>query len=103
MGDDAKDPVDHARTTRPHAGESMKNTASLPGLIIIGLAVLAFVICLVAFATGHDDTGLGFGVGAIVACVIGLGWLGVQYRRVRSIEEQWLADHPDAPRQPPAS
>ena len=31
-----KDPVDHARTTRPHAGESMKDNKILPALIAIG-------------------------------------------------------------------
>ena len=33
MGDTAEDPVDHARTTRPHAGESMKDTANMPALV----------------------------------------------------------------------
>ena len=36
-----KDPVDHARTTRPHAGESMKDNKIMPALIVIGLALVS--------------------------------------------------------------
>ena len=53
-----KDPVDHARTTRPHAGESMKDNRIMPGLVVIGVALVLFVSCLAAFATGHHDVGL---------------------------------------------
>ena len=34
-----KDPVDHSRTTRPHAGESMKDNKIMPGLVVIGVAL----------------------------------------------------------------
>ena len=42
-----KDPVDHARTTRPHAGESMKDNKIMPGLILIGVALVLFISTLV--------------------------------------------------------
>ena len=44
-----KDPVDHARTTRPHAGESMKDNKIMPGLVVIGLSLVSFVAALSAF------------------------------------------------------
>ncbi len=53
-----KDPVDHSGTTRPHAGESMKDNKIMPGLIVIGVALVLFVSCLAAFATKHQDVGL---------------------------------------------
>ena len=31
------DPVDHVRTTQPHAGESFIDTLWLPGLLLIGV------------------------------------------------------------------
>lgn len=34
-------PVDHARTTRQHAGETLKNTANIPGLIAVVVGVVA--------------------------------------------------------------
>ena len=35
-----RDPVDHARTTQPHAGESFIDTLWLPGLILIGIGTV---------------------------------------------------------------
>ena len=48
-----KDPIDHVRTTRPHAGESMKDNKIMPGLVVIGVTLVLFVSCLAAFATSH--------------------------------------------------
>ena len=98
-----KDPVDHARTTRPHAGESMTDTRNMPALIVIGLALVSFVGSLAGFATGHHDTGVLFSSIAVAGFVIGLVWLAVEHRRVRNIEERWYAEHPDAHRQRPSS
>jgi hypothetical protein len=53
MGDNAADPIDHHRTTRAHAGQNMKNTAAMPGLVFVAFGVLAFVLALAALA-GRD-------------------------------------------------
>ncbi len=98
-----KDPVDHARTTRPHAGESMTDTKNMPALIVIGLSLVSFVGALAAFATNHHDTGLMFASLAAAGFVIGMVWLAVEHRRVRNIEERWYSEHPEAHRQPPSS
>ena len=50
-GDTAKDPVDHARTTRPHAGETMKDTVKMSALALLFVALVSFVGCLAAFGT----------------------------------------------------
>ncbi len=98
-----KDPVDHTRTTRTHAGESMKDNKIMPALIVIGLSLVLFVGCLAAFATRHQDVGLllGFlsGAGFLLAAV----WLAIEHIRVRRMEERWYAAHPEAARQRPAS
>jgi hypothetical protein len=98
-----KDPVDHARTTRPHAGESMKDNKIMPGLIVIGVALVLFVSCLAAFATRHHDVGLVLASSSAAGFVIGGAWLAVEHLRVRRIEERWYAEHPDAQRQEPSS
>jgi protein-S-isoprenylcysteine O-methyltransferase Ste14 len=98
-----KDPVDHARTTRPHAGESMKDNKIMPGLIVIGVALVLFVSCLAAFATRHHDVGPVLASLAGVGFVIGGGWLLIEHLRVRRIEERWYAEHPDALKQKPSS
>ena len=98
-----KDPVDHARTTRPHAGESMKDNKIMPGLVVIGVALVLFVSCLAAFATSHHDVGLVLASLAGAGFVVGGGWLAIEHLRVRRIEERWYAEHPDALRQRPSS
>lgn len=103
MGDSAKDPVDHVRTTRPHAGESMKDTANMPALVVIAVALTVFVACLAAFATGHHRIGMVLGVLSAIGLITGSAWLLIEHRRVRRIEDRWYADHPEAVRQPPSS
>jgi protein-S-isoprenylcysteine O-methyltransferase Ste14 len=98
-----EDPVDHARTTRPHAGESMTDTKNMPALIVIGVALASFVGALAAHATNHHSTGLVFGAISAVLLAVGLVWLWVEHRRVRGIEQRWYAEHPDAQRQRPSS
>jgi len=47
----------------------------------------------------HDTTALI----AVLGCLAGAVWLVVAHRRVRAVEQQWLAEHPSVPEQPPAS
>ena len=96
---DSRDPVDHARTTRPHAGESMKDNLAMPALVLIGVGLVLFVSCLVAFATGN--AGVGVVLAALAAVGVGAGavWLAVEHVRVRRVEDRWYEDHPSAARQ----
>jgi hypothetical protein len=103
MGDTFHDPVDHMRTTRCHAGESLINVRSWPGYLLIVLGVVAVFRCLTTFGTGHSDRGIIAGALAIVTVALGLAWLWVERRRVRRIEDRWHAEHPGVPRQRPAS
>ena len=98
-----KDPIDHVRTTRPHAGETMTDTKNMPALIVIGVALVCFVGSLAAHATSHHSTGLAFGSISAALLIVGMLWLYVEHRRVRGIEERWYAEHPEAHRQRPSS
>lgn len=89
-----KDPVDHARTTRPHAGETMKDTKNVPALIVLGVAVVLFVACLAAFGTAHADSGVILAVLAAAGFIAGGAWLVIEHRRVRDVEQRWHAQHP---------
>jgi Flp pilus assembly protein TadB len=103
MGDTAKDPVDHARTTRKHAGQNMKNTAAMPALIAIGVGVVAIVICLYFLAAGDALVSIISGVVALLLIAAGFGWLARERRRVRRLEAQFVAEHPGADLQTPSS
>ncbi|MBB2991245.1 hypothetical protein FHR72_002729 [Mycolicibacterium iranicum] len=97
------DPVDHVRTTRPHAGESMTDNKIIPGLAMIGLSLVSFVAALSAFATSHHDVGVLLAAFALAGLGIGGVWLMVEHHRVRRLEQLWYADHPEAFRQHPNS
>lgn len=101
MGDNAADPIDHHRTTRARAGQNMKNTAAMPGLVCLAFAVLAFVLALASLANRYyQAAGISAGV-AVVAAVAALSWLYAQRRRIRNLEGEWLREHPDARPAPP--
>lgn len=104
MGDTARDPVDHVRTTRMHAGETMKNTRALPGILLGALAVFAMAFCLFLFADGHVVDGV---ASAFVTMAIGTGsvlWILGEHHRVMRVERAWLAQHPGIPwEDPPTS
>lgn len=103
MVDDSRhDPVDHARTTRQHAGESMKNGANAPGLAGVAIGVVALIVGLFALATGHAAVGCVAVILAASCAAAGAGWLAYTHRRVRRSElRQWAAADADAP--PPSS
>lgn len=103
MPDLSRDPVDHARTTRQHAGESMKNGVNAPGLIAVGIGVVALFVGLFAFATGHAVAGAAAVVLAVLLGGAGIGWLALAHRRVRDAERRWQAEHPSETYEPPTS
>jgi hypothetical protein len=97
------DPVDHARTTRQHAGESLKDGRNAPGLAGVALSVVALVAGLFGLATGHVAAGLVAVILAVVLAAAGAAWLAHAHRRVRHAELRWAAAYSDDPAPPPTS
>ena len=73
MGDTFHDPVDHLRTTRPLAGESLIDVMHWPGYLLVVAGVIGACGSLAAFGTGHHHVGMTAGVLAGIATVLGLG------------------------------
>jgi hypothetical protein len=96
MGDTASDPIDHDRTTQPLAGETMKNTAKTPGLFLVAVAVVAFVVCLASFALRQVGVGLGAAIVTLLAAGAALAWSAMEARRVREVQREWSSTHRDA-------
>lgn len=103
MGDSYHDPVDHHRTTRPFAGESLIDVAGWPGYLLVVAGVIATAGSLAAFATGYHSQGMTSGLVAVIATALGLAWVVVEHWRVRRIADRWYDEHPEAHRQRPAS
>ena len=96
MGDTSNDPVDHHRTTQPLAGETMKNTAKMPGLLLVAIAVVAFVVCLASFAERAVGVGIGAAIVMLLTAGAALAWLTMEARRVREVQRDWSRSHRDA-------
>ncbi|MGB9227563.1 MAG: protein UsfY [Mycobacterium sp.] len=99
MGDTYRDPVDHLRTTRPLAGESLIDVLHWPGYLLIVAGLIGGVASLSAFGTGHSTEGMIAGVVGISAATIGVIWLSIEHRRIRRIADRWYAEHPEVRRQ----
>ena len=90
-----RDPVDHARTTQPHAGESFIDTLWLPGLLLIALGVVGVAGLDAALAYNHHELLGMLGLLAAGLLVAGASLIVAEHHRVVRVERQWLADHPD--------
>lgn len=99
MGDTYRDPVDHLRTTRPLAGESLIDVLHWPGYILVIAGIIGIVASIAAFGTGHRDDGMTAAGAAIVVMTLGLVWVALEHRRIRIITERWYAEHPEVPKQ----
>lgn len=103
MNSEPRDPVDHARTFRQHAGETVTHAPNAPGVYGAILAVAALVIGLFAFATGHAIAGSTAVIVAIVLAVSSALWLRHTHRKVRESELRWHSEHSDEPAPPATS
>lgn len=97
------DPVDHDRTTRKHAGETVKDGTNAPGLIAVAIGVIALIVGLYAFATGAVTGGWAAVIVALVVGAGGLRWLAFAHRRVRRAERRLYAEKFDQAAPPPTS
>jgi hypothetical protein len=87
------DPVDHVRTTQPHAGESFIDTLWLPGLILIGLGTVLIAGTVAASAYGNSEVSLILGLIAGALVTAGAMLIALEHHRVKNVERRWLAEH----------
>ena len=92
-----RDPVDHSRTTQPHAGESFIDTLWLPGLMLImlGTVTIAGFLAATAYHRTEWQLPLGFIAGALVTA--GAILIAVEHHRVNVVERRWQSDHSTTP------
>ncbi|MGB3287235.1 protein UsfY [Mycolicibacter algericus] len=99
MGDTFHDPVDHVRTTRPHAGRAVIDVMGWPGYSLLVVGMVAGIGCLTAFATGHDRQGVAVAALGVFAAGLGALWLLMEHRRIGRVNQQWQLAHPELQRQ----
>ena len=93
MGDTSRDPIDHHRTTRSRAGESIKSGLKSPALLLFAVGAVAFVVCLASFAERQVGVGVGGAIVALLAAGAGFAWLGMESRRIRQVQREWKSSH----------
>lgn len=103
MGDTFHDPVDHVRTTRPHAGRAVIDVMGWPGYSLLVVSMVAGAGSLAAFATGNDRQGAAVAAFAVLAAALGGLWLLFEHRRIGKVNQEWHQAHPELPRQRSAS
>ncbi|MGB5113449.1 MAG: protein UsfY [Mycobacterium sp.] len=89
------DPVDHARTTQPHAGESFIDTLWLPGLILISVGTVLIAGTVAATAYGNSTLSLILALVAGALVTAGALLITLEHQRVKRVERQWLSEHAD--------
>ncbi len=86
-------PADHDRTNRKRNAEPVRDVERTPGLVIVGGAVLALVMCVATFALGNAGAGVAATIVAMLAFGAGLAWLSMDRRRIRQAERDWPIGH----------
>jgi hypothetical protein len=86
-------PLDHPQAARSSAGPPVRDSPRTPGLIVVAIAALAFVVCITNFALGQAGAGLAAGIVALLAFGAGLSWLSMDRRRIRDAERELLVNH----------
>ncbi|BBX66668.1 UsfY protein [Mycolicibacterium psychrotolerans] len=89
-----RDPVDHARTTLPHSGESFIDTLWLPGLLLIGVGTVLIAGTVAATAYGNRDVSLILGLIAGALVTAGALLITLEHQRVKRVERKWEDEHP---------
>jgi membrane protein implicated in regulation of membrane protease activity len=72
-----------------------------PGVVLIGLGAVAFVVCVAGFALGWVGCGTWAGIVALLASAAGLAWLTDEGRRQRGSRPLIPLNRPGPP--PPAA
>ncbi|WAJ42609.1 LapA family protein [Mycobacterium sp. Aquia_216] len=89
-----RNPVDHDRTSARSTDRPPQDSVRTPGLIVVGAAVLALVVCVTNFALGEVSVGVTAAIIGLMALGAGLDWLSMDRRRIRQAERDWFVSHP---------
>lgn len=89
-----RNPVDHDRISRRYADGPPQDSLRIPGLVVVGAAVLALVVCVTNFALGEVGAGIVAAIIGLMALGAGLDWLGMDRRRIRQAEREWFLRNP---------
>ncbi|MFD3595638.1 hypothetical protein ACFWU5_23180 [Nocardia sp. NPDC058640] len=74
---------DNARTTRTHAGESIRDARNWPGLVLCAVGLVLVAATLTAAGYGFAGWAVIAGVACVLCLVVGVWLVVAEHRRVR--------------------
>lgn len=83
---------DHARSTRSHAGESIRDSWNWPGLVLFAVGIIALALTLAAAGYGFAGRAAVAGTVSAVCLVAGAILVIVEHGRVKHREGHKLTD-----------
>ncbi|MFC6010905.1 hypothetical protein [Nocardia lasii] len=83
---------DDARTTRSHAGESIRDGRNVPGLALVAVGLVLFALTLTAAGYGYAGWAVIAGVACVVSLVGGAALVVLEHRRVKAGENLGLTE-----------
>ncbi|CAM3051044.1 membrane protein [Prescottella defluvii] len=88
----SNDPRDLAHTTREHPGEAIEDSRNWPGYALIGIAIVALGLTLVA--AGYGFAGWAWIAGIVCGCALVAGTVLVltEHQRVKRLDNASLGD-----------
>ncbi|MGA7049983.1 MAG: LapA family protein [Mycobacterium sp.] len=81
------------QVTARNADEPPQDSETAFGLFVVGAAVLAWVVCMGAFALGEVGAGVSAAIVGLLAFGAGLAWLAMDRRRIRQTERELIVRH----------
>ncbi|OBH02794.1 hypothetical protein A5696_10175 [Mycobacterium sp. E2699] len=77
-----------------HSTRARGNAERSPGLVVVGIAVVASAVCVTNFALGQAGAGVAAAITGLLAFGAGLAWLVMDGRRFRDAERGWGTRRP---------
>lgn len=84
---------DHSGSSRPHAGESIVDGRNMPGLILVGIAVMGVALTLSAAGVGSIGLAIVGAVVTVICLLAGTAWVLGEHVRVKHHEGLGFHDH----------
>jgi hypothetical protein len=78
--------VDHQHTARPLTGPAMSTAAKRPGVLLVAVAIAAFMVCVASLVNRQIDLGVGAASVSLLAAGASMAWRSAEVRRVRQVQ-----------------
>jgi uncharacterized membrane protein YiaA len=85
--------ITRARVRESTDGEMIGDVEKIPRIVVVAAVVMVFVVGLTNFAFGQVRVGVAAVSVGLLVFGAGLSWLGMEGRRVRQAEREWLINH----------